>query len=137
VFERAQDIFKHIRWLVFTWRPRTRARLARYRRAWRYAANGLSADDAQMVLVDCRYAAGWHSLLTLTVESTLEQALEQFEDHPDLPRLIADGCARVGRKWESYGDQLYEAQRWAVDEARRYADEDGIFLVALDGDAER
>lgn len=137
MFERARDFFKNVRWLVFTWRLRTRARLARYRRAWRYALGALSINDAQTVLVDCEYRAGWHPLVTLTVESTLEQALEEFEEHPELPRLIADGCARVCQKWEPSGDVLYEARRWAINEARRYAGEEGIRLVSRDADAER
>jgi hypothetical protein len=75
------------------------------------------------------FRRGWHSLLTLTVEDTLEQALETFADHPDLRRLIEAGCSRVGRKWESCGDELYEARRWVVDIAEGYAIDEGITLV--------
>ena len=81
---------------------------------------------------DCRYPAGWHPLLVLTVEDTLEQAREEIADHPDLSRLVADGCARVGTKWESYNDELWEARRWAIGLAKNYADEEGITLVAPD-----
>jgi hypothetical protein len=72
-------------------------RLSRWTRAWRYAAGRLSADEAQRLMLDCRYPAGWHPLLVLTVEDTLEQAREEIADHPDLPRLVADGCARRGQ----------------------------------------
>ncbi|WP_292620184.1 hypothetical protein [Nitrobacter sp. 62-23] len=82
-------------------RFRTVRRVARWRRAWCYGMDRLSADDAQRVMLDCRYPAGWHPLLMLTVEDTLEQAREDIADHPELPRLIADGCACVGDKWES------------------------------------
>ena len=50
-------------------------------------------------MLDCRYPAGWHPLLVLTVEDTLEQAREDLADHPDLSRLVADSCARVADKW--------------------------------------
>lgn len=109
-----------------------RYRVARWRRGWRYATGRLSADDAQCVTLDCRYPAGWHPLLLLTVEDTLEQACEVIADHPDLPRLIADGCARVGDRWESYNDELWEARRWAISLAREYAADEGITLTALD-----
>lgn len=111
-------------------------RLARWRRAWRYATGRLSADDAQRLILDCRYPAGWHPLLVLTVEDTLEQAREELADHPALPRLLADGCARVGDKWESYNDELWEAQRWAIGLAREYAADEGITLTALDDERE-
>jgi hypothetical protein len=33
-------------------------------------------SDAQQLMLDCRHPAGWHPLLVLTVEDTLEQARE-------------------------------------------------------------
>jgi hypothetical protein len=115
-------------------RYRFRTRLAQWRRAWRYAIDRLSADDAQRTMLDCRSPAGWYPLLVLTVEDTLEQAREDFADHPDLPRLIADGCARVADKWESYNDDLWEARRWAIGLARDYAADEGIVLISLEDD---
>jgi len=111
---------------------RLRTRLAQWQRAWRYATNRLSADEAQRIMLDCRDPAGWHPLLVLTVEDTLEQAREDLADHPDLPRLIADGCARVGDKWESYNDDLWEARRWAIGLAEDYAADEGIRFVPLE-----
>ena len=113
------------------------SRLAHWRRAWHYATDSLSADDAQRVMLDCRYPAGWHPLLVLTVDDTLEQALEQLADHPDLPRLLADGCARVADKWESYNDELWEARRWAIGLAKEYAAQEGIVLIPLEDDFDR
>jgi len=110
--------------------------IERWQRAWHYATHRVSADDAQRMMLDCRYPAGWHPLLVLTVEDTLEQAREDLADHPDLPRLIADGCARVGDKWESFNDELWEARRWAIDLAKKYAADEGITLTALDGERE-
>jgi hypothetical protein len=117
-------------------RYRVGYRLAQWRRAWRYAIDGLSPDDAQRMMLDCRGPAGWHPLLVLTVEDTLEQARGELADHPELPRLLADGCARVGDKWESYNDELWEARRWAISLAREYAADEGITLTALDDERE-
>jgi hypothetical protein len=88
------------------------------------------------MMLDCRFPAGWHPLLVLTVEDTLEQTREELADHPDLPRLISDGCARVGDKWESYNDERWEARRWAIGLAKEYAADEGITLTALDDERE-
>lgn len=117
-------------------RYRAGYRLAQWRRAWRYALDGLSPDDAQRMMLDCRFPAGWHPLLVLTVEDTLEQARGELADHPELPRLLADGCARVADKWESYNDELWEARRWAIGLAKEYAADEGITLTALDDERE-
>jgi hypothetical protein len=134
------DIVHHCRRGLASWasnrRHRYGIRRALWSRAWRYAAGRLSADDAQHIMLDCRDPAGWHPLLVLTVEDTLEQAREDLADHPDLPRLIADGCARVGYKWESCGDELSEARRWAIDLAAGYAIDEGIALIRLDDERE-
>jgi hypothetical protein len=122
-----------VSWLdLYRYRANNRAR--RLYRAWCYFTDRLSADDALTVMLDCRYAAGWHPLLTLTVSGTLDKARETFADHPELPRLIADGCARVGEKWESYNDDLYDARRWAIELAEEYAAQEGITFVRLGED---
>jgi hypothetical protein len=117
------------------WRYRTNDRARRLYRAWCYFTDRFSADDAQWIMFDCRNAAGCHPLLILTVEDTLKQARETFVDHPKLPRLIADGCERVGDKWESHNDDLYHAQHWAIELAEEYAAQEGIKLVRLDESA--
>jgi hypothetical protein len=113
------------------WRYRATYRAQRLSRAWSYFTERLTADDAQRIVLDCYSPAGWHPLLVLTVEDTLEQARETLADHPDLPRLIADGCARVGNKWESYNDDLYIARSWAIEVAEGYAADEGITLIRL------
>jgi hypothetical protein len=118
------------------WRYRAKARLEHFSRAWGYFTDRLTADDAQCIMLDCRDSAGWHPLLVLTVEDTLEQARETFADLPALTEFVARGCARVGDKWEAYGDELYEARRWALDLAEDYASADGVVLVRLDGQAD-
>jgi hypothetical protein len=119
------------------WRRRTEASGERWSRAWSYFTVHLSVDDAQQIMLDCRYPAGWHPLLVLTVEDTLAQARQTFAEHPDLPWLIAEGCINVERKWESYNDDLPEARSWAIELVRHYAVDDGIVLSRLDdaGDA--
>lgn len=103
--------------------------MSRYWRALTYPLDRFSADDAQGIFIDCEYPAGWFTLLALTVEDTLEQALETYQDHPDLRRLIADGCERVHKKWEDHSDALYYARGWAIELAQRYAADEGIKLV--------
>lgn len=127
--ERLRDLWhalRHHTWLI---RFRLNHSLARYRRALDYARDRLSADDAQQVFIDCEYPAGWFTLLSLTVEDTLEQALEVYEDHPDLRRLIADGCERVHKKWEDHSDALYYARGWAIELAEGYAVDERVTLV--------
>ena len=120
---------------VMSWTRRRRyrcgAKFSRWTRAWGYAAGRLSADEAQRLMLDCRYPAGWHPLLVLTVEDTLKLAREEIADHPDLPRLVADGCARVGDKWEPYYGELLEARCWAINLAKNYAVDEGITFVLL------
>jgi hypothetical protein len=128
--------YKSVAQRVNRWCYRANDRTRRLHRAWSYFTDRLSADDARAVMLDCERPAGWHPLLILTVDEALEQAHETFADHSDLRRLIADGCARVGHKWESYNDDLYNARSWAIDVAEQYARDEGIALVRLDkGDA--
>jgi len=115
------------------WRYRAKDRAQRLSRAWHYFTDSLTEDDAQTIMIDCERPAGWHPLLVLTVEDTLEQARETFADHPDLPRLIADGCERVGNKWECHNDDLYLARSWAIEVAEDYAAQEGITLILLEG----
>lgn len=134
------NIVRRARSTLLSWvrdrRYRFRTRLAQWRRAWRYAIDRLSVEDAQRMMLDCRDPAGWYLLLVLTIEDTLGQAREDIADHPDLPRLIADGCARVADKWESYNDELWEARRWAIGLAKDYAADEGIALTLLDNERE-
>jgi hypothetical protein len=114
------------------WRDRAKNRAERLLRAWRYFTGRLSADDARWIMFECERPAGCHPLLTLCVDDVLEQARETFADHPELSRLIADGCERVGDKWVSHNDELYDAGRWAIELAQEYAANEGVTLVRLD-----
>lgn len=134
MFDRLNIAFAGVAGRAAHWRLRTTHRLERLSRAWAYFRDHLNAGDAQRIMLDCEYPAGWHPLLVLTVEDALEQAHEVFADHPELPRLVGDGCARVGQKWESFNDELYEARRWAIDLAAEYAAAEGIGLTRLEDD---
>jgi phage tail sheath protein FI len=131
MFDRLQQSLNTVASRLSRARYRTAASLKRLARAWGYFTGRLGEDDAQRIMLDCRNAAGWYPLLILTVEDTLQEARETFVDHPELPRLIADGCAGVAHKWESHNDELYTARGWAMGLALRYAADEGITLRRL------
>lgn len=110
------------------WRLQWQARVRRVLRAVRYASGRLSANDAQSIVCDCEPVAGWFPLLTLTADETLDQALEEYAEHPELRRLVREACSYVGGRWESYDDQLYEARCWAMEKVREYAVFEGVEL---------
>lgn len=125
-----RTIVQRLRGSRFFWRCRTR--IERAGRAWRYATETMTADDAQRITWDCRYIAGWHPLATLCTESVLECAREVYEDHPALARLVADACDRVGDKWEDYGESASAAGDWALEIVAEYAAQEGIELTKLE-----
>lgn len=114
--------------LCFRWRLQWQTRFRRVLRALRYATGRLSVEDAQLIVCDCERTAGWFPLLTLTVDDTLEQALEEYAEHPDLRRLVEEACSHVGGRWQSFNDDLHEARCWAMDKVREYAVAEGIEL---------
>jgi len=115
--------------LASIYRYRLRYKWQRLRRALLYARGRLSQDDAQDLLLDCCTPAGWHPLLILSVEDTLEEALEEYEDHPALRSIISQACMHVAQKWEDNSDTLYHAKKWALEFAEQYAKQDGIPLT--------
>lgn len=114
--------------LCFRWRLQWQTRFRRALRALRYATGRLSVGDAQLIVCDCERTAGWFPLLTLTVDDTLEQALEEYAEHADLRRLVEEACSYVGGRWESYNDDLYDARCWAIEKVREYAAIEGVVL---------
>ena len=116
------------------WRRRLYRHIARVGRAWAYLAGRLTPADAQQIIRDCCRPAGWHPLMVLTVDDVLAQARKTFADHPELPWLVAEACLHVERRWESYGDELEQAQSWAIELVQRYAPDDGIVLECRGGE---
>ena len=105
-------------WLTDTvrwWCYRLTKTFKRFQRAVQYATGHLSTDNAQHIMLDCCFGAGWHPLQILDVQETLNEAREIFTDHPALPHLIAAACSRVASKWEGNGDDSHEARRWAIE----------------------
>lgn len=119
------------RWNRF--RARVASRMVRARRAWRYAAGTMTEDDAQWITMDCRHVSGWHPLTSLCNASVLEYALEVYEDHPELKRLVGEACDCVYSKWEDYSDATSAASEWAMEKVAEYAAMDGIELVKREG----
>ena len=119
-------------WLTDTvrwWCYRVSKTFERFQRAVQYATGRLSADNAQHIMLECCFDAGWHPLQILDVQKTLTEAREIFTDHPALPHLIAAACSRVASKWEGNGDDSHEACRWAIEIAEDYAARTNIKLV--------
>lgn len=123
-YDRIRARFATLRW-------RTQASWTRLLRAWRYATQTLTADDAQSIILDCEAPAGWHALLTLTDADVLAQARARFADHPKLAILAAEACVHVARKWENHNDELHHAQCWAIELLESYATVFNIALVPL------
>jgi hypothetical protein len=123
------------RWRIAARCKRLRRRLARFARAWRYAADTLSAEQARAIIEECEYAAGQHALLTLSTEDTLKQARRIYADHPTLGSLVATGCAEVARHWEDCYSQIEEAQDWAIAIASDFAAMSGVALIRRDAGA--
>jgi hypothetical protein len=111
-------------------------RCGRVVRAWRYCIGCPTAEDAQTIMLDCRRPAGGYPLLLLYDGDVLEQARVIYTDHAELPRLIADGCARVEEKWESHNGELDMATCWAIELAEDYARVNGIKLILREEDAD-
>lgn len=113
------------------WKYRVTEWFRRLRRAYAYMRKTLSADDAQTMIVECKHQAGWYPLVILAVDDVLERACEEFADHPQMRSFISEGCYKVYRKWENYGDELEGAIRWAIEVAEEYAANESIKFVRI------
>ena len=100
--------FNHAKW-------RLRHRLARYRRAWRYAINRMSEDDADEMRYDCQLVAGFYPLSALTYEDALRECEERFGPSPELSAAVRIACERVHSKWPDYGENSDAARDWVMD----------------------
>jgi len=107
---------------------KARYRYHHFRRAFAYATNRLSCDNAQHVILDCRDAAGWYPVMTLTPSDVLDMAISRHGDPAhSLKPYLPSACEYAARKWES-GDDYYNALGFALDTALEFAAQDGIDL---------
>jgi hypothetical protein len=118
-------------WFRGIWRFRWRWH--RWHLGIRYAVGRLTSDQAHELRYECQQISGCYPLETIDMESTLEAFRACYGDHPELPRLVRDACARVGDKWSSSGHVGDAAQGWAFDLVREYAEAEGITLPTGEG----
>ena len=67
-----------------TWGFRWQYRLQRWRRAWRYATDTMTTEDAAWIRHHCQDAEGFWPLEAIDAEGVLREAREQWADHPAL-----------------------------------------------------
>jgi hypothetical protein len=115
-----------------TWGFRLQYRLQRWRRAWRYGTDTMTAEDASWIRHRCQDVEGFWPLEAIDAEGVLREAREQWADHPALQRLAYDAAERTANKWTSAGDISCEARGCAVDLIAHYAKAQGIELIERD-----
>ena len=81
------------RFRAFAYRLQNASR--RWLRAFAYATGRLTADDAQIITIDCRYAAGWYSLMTITPANVLDLAITRYGDAAHLLKPYVDDSLRL------------------------------------------
>lgn len=109
---------------------RMRQRLARYRRAWLYAAGRTELDDAYTIMRDLRPITGEYPLITLDVDGIVISAGDRWTNSADEIRPFAEEAAeRVYGKFDSDGETRSAAEEWALDLIAEYAEQEGVELI--------
>jgi hypothetical protein len=104
-------------------------RCQRVKRAFYYAADRLSFEDANDIMLDCERPARSYPLMILTPGSVLDMAIERFDAQAHrLQPYLADACAYVAHKWDPPGDDYWHLRDWALDTALEAAAQDGVTL---------
>jgi hypothetical protein len=116
------------------WGFRWQYRLQRWRRAWRYANDRMTADDAAWIRHWCQDVEGFWPLEAIDAEGVLMEARERWADHPALERLAYDAAQRIADKWTGSGDISCEARGCAVDLVAEYARAQGVVLIERDNE---
>jgi hypothetical protein len=75
-----------------------------------------------------------HRLEAIDAEGVLQEAREQWADHPALERLAYEAAERIANKWTGSGDISCEARGCAVDLIAHYARTQGIELIERDNE---
>ena len=115
-----------------SWAFRWQYRLQRWARAWRYANDTMTADDAACIRLQCQEVEGVWPLEAIAVEDVLRDARDRWQDHPMLGQLAYDATERTANKWATSGDVSCEARGCAVDLIEYYARTQGIELIERD-----
>lgn len=102
--------------------------LRRCATAWRYAIGRTTDTDEWNLFHYAEERLGQYSLEGLSERAVLDQAVERYGDHPELPELVSRACSRVADKWNSDGHLTGAAEDWAFDLIAEYAADDGIVL---------
>jgi len=117
-----------------TWGFRWQCRLQRRRRAWRYAIDTMTAEDAGWIRHRCQAVEGFWPLEAIDAEGVLREARDRWHDHPALEHLAYDAVERIANKWSGSGDISCEARGCAIDLIAYYARTQGIELIERDND---
>jgi hypothetical protein len=117
-----------------TWGFRWQCRLQRWRRAWRYATDTMTADDASWIRHRCQDVEGFWPLEPIDAEGVLREARERWHDHPALERFAYDAAERTANKWTGSGDISCEARGCAVDLVAESARAQGVDLIERDSE---
>ena len=118
-----------------TWGFRWHCLSQRWRRAWRYATDTLSAGEAGWIRHRCQDIEGFWPLEAIDSEGVLREARERWHGHPALERLAYDAAERIANRWTSSGDISYEARGCAVDLVAESARAQGVVLIERDNEA--
>lgn len=110
-------------------RWRINAHIRRFRRAWHYAMNTLTEDDASTMRYECTLIEGLYPLECFTRDGVMEACRDRFGDDPALVPLVEAACCRVHSKWSGSGDAAGTAEDWAMDLIQEYARQDRIALT--------
>lgn len=116
-------------WSDFKHRMQDRAK--RLKHAIRYVAGTLTPDNAQDMLLELRYVAGWYPIVTLCVEDVMTRATEVYRDTPELREVVEGACQYVEQKYD-YSDTAQQATSDAFDRIEEEATSMGVTLVELD-----
>jgi hypothetical protein len=119
---------------ILSLRWRLEYKLRRWARAWHYARGTLSKDAASQVRWDCQDAAEDYTLISLSVADVYDNALERWEDHPDLRGLCAEAAGRVASKFDDYTEVRSSCTDWALELVGDYAESCGITLAEIEED---
>lgn len=125
-----------IRWWINIELYRLQQHLSRWQRAWAYATDRMTKDQASQMAYDCQAPAGSFSLISLDVDGVLEDASNTYMDHPDLERLCAEAVQRVASKFDDYTEVRSSCSDWALDLVVQYAKQEGVELTLIEDGTE-